>query len=142
MGGGFSYKFVMKKVVIDFVCNNIICRFEIYESIIKDNGANLNSVLIYEICEKFRVTYHNFTPYWPQINEAIEASNNNIKTILQKMINNCKHWHENLSFVLLGYWTTIRTSTGEMPYLLVYGINIVVQMEVGIPSSRIIQNVE
>ncbi|XP_059295480.1 uncharacterized protein LOC132048811 [Lycium ferocissimum] len=40
-----SYSSVTKKVVTDFVRNNIICRFSIPESIITDNGANLNSHL-------------------------------------------------------------------------------------------------
>ncbi|XP_019242529.1 PREDICTED: uncharacterized protein LOC109222656, partial [Nicotiana attenuata] len=39
-----SYKSVTKKVVADFVHNNIVCRFGIPQSIITDNGANLNSI--------------------------------------------------------------------------------------------------
>ncbi|XP_059295517.1 uncharacterized protein LOC132048848 [Lycium ferocissimum] len=38
-----SYSSVTKKVVTDFVRNNIICRFGIPKSIITDNQANLNS---------------------------------------------------------------------------------------------------
>ncbi|XP_069145625.1 uncharacterized protein [Solanum lycopersicum] len=37
-----SYKSVTKKVVADFVRNNLICKFRVPESIITDNGANLN----------------------------------------------------------------------------------------------------
>ncbi|XP_015164909.1 uncharacterized protein [Solanum tuberosum] len=42
---------------------------------------------------------------------------------------------------MLGYLTTIRTSTGATPYLLVYGIEAVIPAEVEIPSLRIIQEV-
>ncbi|XP_055806903.1 uncharacterized protein LOC129875642 [Solanum dulcamara] len=62
--------------------------------------------------------------------------------ILRKMIDNYNHWHENLPFALLGYRTKIRTFTGETPYLLVYGIEAVLPMEVEIPSLRIIQEAE
>lgn len=133
-----SYKSVTKKVVVDFVRNNIICRFGIPESIITDNRANLNSDLMHEICDKFKITHQNYTPYRPQMNGAVEAANKNIKKILRKMIDNYKHWNEKLPFALLGYRTTIRTSTGVMPYLLVYGTEAVLPAEVEIPSLRVI----
>ncbi|XP_015169401.1 protein NYNRIN-like [Solanum tuberosum] len=116
-----SYKYVTEKVVTDFVCNNLICRFGIPESIITDNGANLNSGLM---------------------NGAVQAANKNIKKILRKIIDNYNNWYENLPFALLGYRTTIRTSTGATPYLLVYGTEAVLPMEVEMPSLRIIQEAE
>ncbi|XP_049377995.1 uncharacterized protein LOC125842709 [Solanum stenotomum] len=45
-----SYKAVTKKVMADFVRYNLICCFEVPESIITDNGANMNSHLMKEIC--------------------------------------------------------------------------------------------
>lgn len=79
------------------------------------------------------------TAYRPQMNGVVEATNKNIKKILRKMIDNYKCWHENLPYALLGYHTTIRTSTGATPYLLVYGTKAVIPTEVEIPSLRIIQ---
>ncbi|XP_075076671.1 uncharacterized protein LOC142163298 [Nicotiana tabacum] len=55
------------------------------------------------------------------------------------MIDNYRHWHEKLPFALLGYRTTVRTSTGATPYLLVYGTEAVLPAEVEIPSLRVIQ---
>nr|XP_033508356.1 uncharacterized protein LOC117273317 [Nicotiana tomentosiformis] len=55
------------------------------------------------------------------------------------MVNNYMQWNEKLPFSLLGYRTTVRTSTGETPYLLVYGTEVVIPAEVEIPSFRIIQ---
>ncbi|XP_015087152.1 uncharacterized protein LOC107030368 [Solanum pennellii] len=75
-----SYKSMTKKVVADFVCNNLICR-------------------------------------------AVEDANKNIKKILRKMIDNHR----------------VRTLIGATPYLLVYGIEVVIPAEVEIPSLRIIQ---
>ncbi|XP_070026654.1 uncharacterized protein [Nicotiana sylvestris] len=40
------------------------------------------------------------------------------------------------------YRTTIRTSTGATPYMLVYGTEVVIPAEVKIPSLRIIQEAE
>ncbi|XP_070032983.1 uncharacterized protein [Nicotiana tomentosiformis] len=78
----------------------------------------------------------------PQMNGAVEATNKNIKKILRKMVDNHKQCHEKLPFALLVYRTTVRTSTGETPYLLVYGTEVVIPTEVEIPFLRIIQEAE
>ncbi|XP_069143409.1 uncharacterized protein [Solanum lycopersicum] len=117
-------------------------KFRVPKSIITDNGANINSHLMRDICEKFKVTHQNSTAYRPQMNRAIEATNKNIKKILRKMIDKHRGWHEMLPYALLGYRTTVKTSTGATPYLLVYGTEAVIPVEVEIPSLRIIQEAE
>ncbi|XP_070004268.1 uncharacterized protein [Nicotiana sylvestris] len=72
----------------------------------------------------------------------MEAANKNINKILRKMVENHKQWHGNLPFALLGYRTTVRTSTGATPYLLFYGTEGVILIEGEIPSFRIIQQAE
>ncbi|XP_049358626.1 uncharacterized protein LOC125823279 [Solanum verrucosum] len=114
-----SYKSVTKKVVADFICNNLIYRFRVPESIITNNGANLNNHLMREICEQFKITHRNSTAYHPQMNGVVEVANKNIKKILRKMIENQRGWHEMLLYALLGYKTTVRTSIGATPYLLI-----------------------
>ncbi|XP_047268875.1 uncharacterized protein LOC124898858 [Capsicum annuum] len=76
------------------------------------------------------------------MNGVVEAANKNIKKILIKMIENNRSWHEMLPYAFLGYRTTVRTSTGATPYLLVYGNEAVIPAEVEIPSLRIIQEAE
>ena len=72
------------------------------------------------------------------MNGSIEAANKNIKKILRNMIDNHRGWHEMLPYALLGYRTTVMTSIGATPYLLVYGTKAVIPTEVAIPSLRII----
>ncbi|XP_070003248.1 uncharacterized protein [Nicotiana sylvestris] len=69
-------------------------------------------------------------------------ANKNIKKILRKMVENYKQWHEKLPFSLLGYCTTVRTSTGVTPYMLVYGTKVLIPAEVEVLSLRIIQEAE
>ncbi|XP_049358697.1 uncharacterized protein LOC125823352 [Solanum verrucosum] len=73
---------------------------------------------------------------------AIEAANKNIKWILRKIIDNHRGWHEMLTYFLLEYRTTVRTSIEATPYLLVYGTIGMIPAEVAIPSLRILQEVE
>ncbi|XP_070019536.1 uncharacterized protein [Nicotiana sylvestris] len=88
------------------------------------------------------IKHKNSTTYRTQMNGAIEAAKKNIKKILRKMIEKYKQWHEKLSFALLGYRTTVRTSIGPTPYMLVYGTEEVIPAEVEVPSLRIIQEAE
>ncbi|XP_070025267.1 uncharacterized protein [Nicotiana sylvestris] len=129
-----TLKAITKKAVVDFVHSNIICRFGIPMTIITDNAANLNSHLMREICEQFKIKHRNSTPYRPKANGVVEATNKNVKKILRKMIQSSRQWHKRFSFALLGYRTTVRTSVGETLYLLVYDTEVVIPAEVEIPS--------
>nr|XP_009786192.1 PREDICTED: uncharacterized protein K02A2.6-like [Nicotiana sylvestris] len=68
-----TYKVVTKNVVADFIQNNIVCRFGIPKSIITENAANLNSYLMKEICEKFKIVHRNSTAYIPKMNGAVKS---------------------------------------------------------------------
>ncbi|XP_070032137.1 uncharacterized protein [Nicotiana tomentosiformis] len=94
------------------------------------------------MCKTFKIKHKNSTAYRLQMNGVVEAANKSIKKILRKMVDNYKQWHEKLPFALLGYRTTVRTSIGATPYLLVYGTEAVIPAEVEIPSLRIIQEAE
>ncbi|XP_070031670.1 uncharacterized protein [Nicotiana tomentosiformis] len=133
---------VTKKAVVDFVHSNIICRFGIPKTIITDNAANLNSHLMKEVCEQFKIVHPHSTTYRPKANGVVEAANKNIKNILRKMIQGSRKWHEKFPFALLGYHTTARTSVGATPFLLVYGTEAVIPAKVKIPSLRIIMELE
>ncbi|XP_070013410.1 uncharacterized protein [Nicotiana sylvestris] len=137
-----TFKVVTKKAVVDFVHSNIICCFGIPKTIIIDNVANLSSHLMREADEQFKITHRNCIPYRPKANGSVEAANKNIKKILRKMIQSSRKWHEKLSFALLGYHATVRTSVGATPYLLVYGTKTIIPTEVEIPSLRIIVEAE
>nr|XP_018627752.1 uncharacterized protein LOC108945890 [Nicotiana tomentosiformis] len=137
-----TFKAVTKKAVVDFIHSNIICRFGIPKTIITDNAANLNSHLMREVCEQFKIMHRNSTPYRTKANGAIEAANKNIKKILRKMIQSSRQWNGKLPFALLGYRTTVRTSVGDTPYLLVYGTEAVIPAKVEISSLRIIVKAE
>ena len=76
------------------------------------------------------------------MNGAVEATNKNIKKILVKMTNTYKDWHEYLLFALCTYRTSVRTSTGATLYSLVYGMEVVLPVEVKIPSLRILSQID
>ncbi|RDY05208.1 Gypsy retrotransposon integrase-like protein 1, partial [Mucuna pruriens] len=133
-----SYTSVTKSAVVKFIKRDIICRYDLPAHIITNNGTNLNNKMMTELCQQFKIKHHNSTPYRPKMNGAIEVANKNIKRIVQKMVVTYKDWHDLLPYALHGYRTSICMSTRETPYLLVYGTEAVLPIEVEILSLRIL----
>ncbi|RDX74082.1 Retrovirus-related Pol polyprotein, partial [Mucuna pruriens] len=137
-----SYSVVTHSVVVKFIKRDIICRYGILAHVITENDTNLNNKVMTELCEQFQIRYHNSTPYSPQMNEAVEVANKNIKKIIRKMAVTYKDWHEMLPYMLHGYHTSVRISIGATPYSLVYGTEAVLPIKVKIPSLRVLAEVE
>ncbi|XP_050920978.1 uncharacterized protein LOC127138547 [Lathyrus oleraceus] len=133
-----SYANVTRQVVTRFIKKEIIFRSGIPRKIITNNTSNLNINMMKELCEEFKIEHHNSSPYRPKMNGAVEAANKNIKRIIQKMVKTYKDWHEMLPFALHTQRTSVRTSTRATPYSLVYRIEVVLPIEVEIPSLRVI----
>jgi hypothetical protein len=98
--------------------------------------------MIVELCIKWKIKHSNSSPYLPKMNGAVEATNKNIKKIIQKMVVTYRDWHEILPFALHAYRTTVRTSTGTTPYSLVYGMEAVMPLEVENPLLRVLMDSE
>lgn len=98
----------------------------------------MNNKKMKELCETFKIEHHNPSPYRPKMNGDVEATNKNIRKILQKMVKTYNDWHEMLPFALHGYKTSVQTSTGETPLSLVYRMDAIFPIEVEIPSLRVL----
>lgn len=77
-----SYTKVTRQAIARFIKNEIICRYRVPNKIITDNGFNLNNKVMDELCESFKIEHHNSSPYRPKMNDAVEATNKNIKKII------------------------------------------------------------
>ncbi|PKI61610.1 hypothetical protein CRG98_017985 [Punica granatum] len=81
---------VTTKAVARFLKRDIIARYGVPVTLIKDNAKNLNNKLIDELCAQFKIQHRNSSLYRPQMNGAVEAANKNIKKIIKKMTVNYK----------------------------------------------------
>ena len=73
----------------------------------------------------------------PQTNGQVEVVNKIIKYNMKTKLEEHKRlWADELPKVLWAYKTTSRTSTGETPFSLAYGVEAMVPVEVGISSLR------
>ena len=136
-----SYASVTRKVVTNFIKRELICRYGLPNKIITDNGTNLNSQMMAELCTKFKIQHHNSSFYRPKMNGAVDVVNKNIK-IIQKMVVTYKDWHEMLPFALHRYRTLVCTSTRATPFSFVYGMEAVLPFEVEIPSLQVLMETQ
>lgn len=128
-----SYVSVTRTVVCKFIKKEIIYWYVLPERIISDNRANFKNKMMKEVCDQFKIK-HNFGT----LSSKNERSSRGSKKIVKKMTETYKDWHENFPFVLFAYRTAMRTSTGATPYSLVYGMEVVLPIEVEIPSLRVL----
>ena len=78
------------------------------------------------------------TPAYPQSNGQAEAVNKTILSGLKRRLDSAKgNWAEELPNILWAYRTTPHRSTGETPFSLTYGAEVVIPAEVNMCSARI-----
>ncbi|XP_075654844.1 uncharacterized protein LOC142625014 [Castanea sativa] len=77
------------------------------------------------------------TPAYPQGNGQAEATNKVILAGLKKRLDDAKgRWVEEIPHVLWTFRTTPRRSTGETPFSMTYGIEVVIPLELGFPTLK------
>jgi len=74
------------QVVIKFLRENIISRFEAPRAIISDNGSHLCNRAFKALMRKYFISHKLSTTYHPQTNGQVEVTNRQIKLMLKKTV--------------------------------------------------------
>ena len=74
-----------------FIEQKIICRYGLPHHVVTDNGVQFR-IETAALLEEYKVEHHRLSPYRPQANGAVEATNKNVKRILSKMLENYRDW--------------------------------------------------
>ena len=128
---------ITAKKLKDFVYRSIVCRFGIPYKLISDNGKQFDNKEMREFCDSLGIKRGFSAVCHPQANGQTEAVNKIIKHTLKAKLEESKgNWPEELPNVLWSYNTTPRTTTGETPFVLTYGCEAMVPVEVGAGSFR------
>ena len=115
-----------------------MCRFGLPHTIISDNETNFVSKQVTSFCSKYKITYRFSTPYYPQGNSQAEISNRTILDSLCKSLDRAKgKWAEKLPGVLWAYKTIKRVPTGETPFSLAYGTEVIIPVDISMPTLRV-----
>ena len=73
------------KAVANFIKENIIIRFGVPHRIISDNGMPFVNKEVRKIPEFYQVKHHQSSPFYPQGNGLVEATNKTLLKIISKM---------------------------------------------------------
>ena len=110
------------KVVAQFLRSHIFSRFGTPRALITDNGTHFCNKVIDKVLQKYRVRHRTSLAYHPQSNGQVEVSNRDIKSILEKTVNNSrKDWSKKIEDALWAYRTAFKTPLGMSPFRIVYG---------------------
>ncbi|KAG9444903.1 hypothetical protein H6P81_016243 [Aristolochia fimbriata] len=133
-----AYREVKATTVTDFIRTQIIYRYGVPRYIVTHNGTPFKNRVMDRFCEKFRIQQQTSSAYNPAANGLAEAFNKTLCKILKKTIGaNKKSWDEKLDEALWAYRTSFRTQTQSTPYSLVYSTEVMLPLEVQLPSLRI-----
>ncbi|XP_075670358.1 uncharacterized protein LOC142640151 [Castanea sativa] len=81
---------------------------------------------------------HYSSPAHPQANGQVEVTNRSLLQIIKTRLEGAKGiWPEELPSVLWAYRTIVRTSTGETPFRLTFGSEVVIPAEIGLTNYRV-----
>ena len=120
-----------------FVWKSIVTRFGVPHVLISDNGLKFDSKMFRNYCSELGITNRYSTPAYPQWNGQAETVNKVILSGLKKRLDDAKgKWVEELPHVLWTYRTTPRRSTGETPFSMTYGAEVVIPLESGFPTTK------
>ncbi|XP_074282986.1 uncharacterized protein LOC141607528 [Silene latifolia] len=125
-----SFKQVTEKEVISFIRKNIIYRYEVPSEIACDNGTQFVGKRTIAFCAEWNINLVTSTPGYPKANVQAESSNKVVISCLKKKLKKRRgRWAKELPLVLWADMTTPKTSTGPIPYSLVYGREAVIPVE-------------
>ena len=111
--------------VANFIKSHIIYRYGVPYELISDREAHFRAE-VETLLQKYDIQHHKSFAYRPQTNGARKTANKNIKRLSKKLL-----------FALWAYRTYFCTSTGAIPYSLVYDMEVVLLVEIEMGSLRV-----
>jgi hypothetical protein len=104
---------------------DLITTHGVPERLLSDNGSNLISAAVKELCAAFRIDKIQTTTYHPQGNGKVERLNKTITECLAKLVRDpelsAADWELVLPFALASIRSAVSSTTGFSPFYLMHG---------------------
>lgn len=86
-----------------------------------DQGRNFESAILAQVLDAFGVHKTRTTAYHPQGDGMVERFNRSLLQLLRAYVDSQNDWERYLPLVLYAYRTSVHSSTGASPFVLMYG---------------------
>ena len=101
------------------VMDEYICRFDCFEDLHSDQGANVEGAVFRGLCDLIDEAKTSTTSYHPKQDGQVERLNKSLVKILRKLISDYRRdWADFVPKVVLAYNTGVHESTGFNPHPL------------------------
>ena len=93
-----------------------------------------------DMCDSMCIKLVHSTSYYPQGNGLAESSNKSLVRIIKKLLeDNKRSWDSKLKFALWADRVTTKKSTGNSPFKLGYGTEVVFPIQLILPIAKFLQ---
>ncbi len=109
-----------------------ICRQGCPESLHSDQGRNFESQVMSELCKLMGIEKTRTTPLNPKSDGFIERFNRTIVNVVSSLLDPQRYqkdWDEVLPYAMMAYRSSVQESTGETPYVMTYGEEMTLPMD-------------
>jgi hypothetical protein len=107
------------KVVARVLVEQVFCRLGIPICLLSDNGTEVDSSIMREVCQLLGIDKLHTTAYKASTNAAIERFHRTLNSMIGKVINERQDdWDLMLPYVMAAYRSSIHETTGYTPNLL------------------------
>jgi len=121
---------IRTKNVLHFFERNILARFEVSALVVSDNGTQFTDQKYQDYLGNVIIKQSFISLEHPQANGLADAANREILRGIRRRLETVKpRWAEKLHAVLWAYRTTPHSTTGESPFRLTYGTEVVIPIE-------------
>ena len=116
--------------VAKVLVRDVISRFGCFQSLQTDNGKEFQNEIITHLCQLLRIDQLRITSYRPSGNGRCEIINKTLHALMGRVVaDNQRDWSTWLPFCALAYNTTRHESTGQSPYRLMYGREVLIPLD-------------
>ncbi|XP_074348514.1 uncharacterized protein LOC141687210 [Apium graveolens] len=129
---------ITTKKITQFFWENVICRYGIPRILVTDNRKQFDNAEFREYCDDNSIELCFTSVAHPQANGQTEVANRIILDGLKKRVERSRNtWVDELLPILWAYHTTYKVTTEATPFMLAYGAEAVIPLDITHGSPRI-----